>query len=88
VRVDPATSEVAITISDHGPGVPSEDRDRLFGRFERGAGRPTGEGSGLGLYVSRVLCRSMDGDLILEPPREGVGAALTITLPAEAPEES
>jgi signal transduction histidine kinase/HAMP domain-containing protein len=88
VRVDPATSVVAITISDHGPGVPNEDRDRLFGRFERGAGRPTGEGSGLGLYVSRELCRSMDGDLILEPPREGVGAALTITLPAEAPEES
>jgi hypothetical protein len=30
----------------------------------------------------------MDGDLIREPPRVGVGAALPITLPAEAPEES
>ena len=65
-----------------------DDRDRLFRRFERGAARPTGEGSGLGLYVSRELCRAMDGDLELEPPADGVGAAFTIDLPAEAPEES
>jgi signal transduction histidine kinase/HAMP domain-containing protein len=88
VSLDRERSVVAITITDHGPGVGEEDRDRLFRRFERGAGRPSGEGSGLGLYVSRELCRAMDGDLVLEPSRDGAGAALTITLPAEAPEES
>ena len=88
VRVDTTASRVSITIADHGPGVTDEDRDRLFKRFERGAERPTGEGSGLGLYVSRELCRAMNGDLVLEPTVEGTGAALTIRLPAEAPEES
>ncbi len=88
IRVDEAASRLQITIADHGPGVSEDDRERLFRRFERGAARPTGEGSGLGLYVSRELCRAMDGDLVLEPAVAGEGAALTIHLPAEAPEES
>ena len=80
--------ELAITIADHGPGVAEADRERLFRRFERGADRPTGEGSGLGLYVSRELCRAMGGDLVLEPASPDRGAAFTITLAAEAAEES
>ena len=88
IGVDGPAGDLAVTIADHGPGVPDDDRERLFGRFERGAQRPTGEGSGLGLYVSRELCRAMSGDLVLEPAAPGRGAALTIHLPAEAPEES
>jgi signal transduction histidine kinase len=90
VAVDPETELVSITIADHGAGIGDEDddRDRLFRRYERGAARPTGEGSGLGLYVSRELCRAMSGDLVLEPAVTGRGAAFTITLPAEAAEES
>jgi two-component system sensor histidine kinase KdpD len=88
IRVDEAASRITITIADHGPGISEADRERLFRRFERGEARPTGEGSGLGLYVSRELCRAMDGDLVLEPPGTAAGAALTIHLPAEAPEES
>jgi signal transduction histidine kinase len=100
VRVDVATDEAAarvtITVADGGPGIAEADRERLFLRFARGADRPTGEGSGLGLYVSRELCRAMDGDLVLEPRERSDGdgrgaargAAFTISLPAEAPEES
>ena len=67
IRIEEPASRLAITIADHGPGVGDDDRERLFRRFERGAERPTGEGSGLGLYVSRELCRAMDGDLVLAP---------------------
>ena len=88
VGIDREASRISITITDGGPGVGEADRDRLFRRFERGSERPSGEGSGLGLYVSRELCRAMDGDLVLEPSTAGTGAALTITLPAEVPEES
>jgi two-component system sensor histidine kinase VicK len=88
VVLDLATKDLMITISDRGHGVPDEDRERLFGRFERGVGRPPGEGSGLGLYASRALCQAMGGDLELEPARFGRGAAFTIKLPAEAPEET
>ncbi len=88
VGLDPDAGEMTIAIADRGPGVTEADRGRLFGRFERGTGRPAGEGSGIGLYMSRELCRAMGGDLVLEPARFGRGATFTIRLPAEAPEES
>jgi signal transduction histidine kinase len=88
VTIDEAASVLRIDIADHGPGVSDEDRGRLFRRFERGTGRPSEEGSGLGLYVARELCRTMGGDLELAPAVPGWGAVFTITLPAEVPEES
>ena len=63
------------------------DRARLFRRFERGAERTADDGSGLGLYVSRELCRAMDGDLVLEPGTAGQGASFSVYLPGEPPEE-
>jgi signal transduction histidine kinase len=88
ITLEAGSNDLLLTIADSGPGVADDDRDRLFGRFERGTDRPTGEGSGLGLYVSRELCRAMGGDLVLEPSVDGRGAAFTIRLPAEAPDES
>jgi signal transduction histidine kinase len=74
------------TIADRGQGVAAADRDRLFARFARGSERGHEEGSGLGLYVSRELCRAMGGDLELEPAEPEGGAAFTIVLPGEPPE--
>lgn len=88
VLADRDAGRLQITVADHGPGIDEPDRGRLFGRFERGADRPTGEGSGLGLYVSRGLCRAMGGDLVLEPSAPDRGAAFTVVLPAEPPEET
>lgn len=79
-------SRVRLTITDRGPGVRDADRARLFLRYERGGSTPDG-GSGLGLYVSRELCRAMDGDLVLEPTSPGFGAAFTVILPGEPGEE-
>ena len=76
-----------LTIADHGPGVTEADRARLFRRFERGADRTADDGSGLGLYVSRELCRAMDGDLVLDAGAPATGAAFTIYLPGEPPDE-
>ena len=85
VRIGPAADgrTLETTIADHGPGVRERDRDALFTRFTRGANQPSGEGTGLGLYVSRQLARTMDGDLWLEPARPGIGAAFTVALPGE-----
>ena len=60
-----------LTIADGGPGVAEADRDRLFARFARGSEPAVDGGSGLGLYVSRELCRAMAGDLVLEPAAAG-----------------
>jgi signal transduction histidine kinase/HAMP domain-containing protein len=78
--------QLAVTIWDEGPGVTEEDRDRIFERYERGAAGAGVEGTGLGLFVSRELCRTMGGDLVLEPATEGRGAAFTVTVPGEPPE--
>jgi signal transduction histidine kinase len=88
VEADEAGGRVRLTIGDHGPGVPDADRGRLFGRFVRGAENGADDGSGLGLYVSRELCRAMDGDLVLEPHLAGRGAAFSIWLPGEPPEDA
>jgi len=87
IAPDPDQARLRLTISDLGPGVAESDRSRLFRRFERGAERSADDGSGLGLYVSRELCRAMEGDLVLEPPVAGRGAAFSIYLPGEPPEE-
>jgi signal transduction histidine kinase/HAMP domain-containing protein len=86
-RVAPRPDEgrLGVTIADFGPGVRPEDRDRVFERYERGAAGAGIEGTGLGLYVSRSLCQAMGGDLVLEPPESGRGAAFTVLLPAEPP---
>ncbi|HEY7130945.1 MAG TPA: ATP-binding protein [Candidatus Limnocylindrales bacterium] len=83
-----AAPRVRLTIADHGQGVAEADRGRLFRRFERGADRTADDGSGLGLYVSRELCRAMDGDLVLEPATPGGGAAFSVYLPGEPPEDA
>jgi len=87
ISVDEAERRVRLTISDAGPGIAEADRERLFERFARGHEAGSDGGSGLGLYVSRELCRAMGGDLVLEPAAADQGAAFTIVLPGEPGDE-
>jgi signal transduction histidine kinase len=87
IEVDASRRRMLLTIGDRGPGVREEDRRRLFARFARGSDAVSDSGSGLGLYVSRELCRAMDGDLILEQSRPGVGAEFTVILLGEPADE-
>jgi two-component system OmpR family sensor kinase len=77
-----AADEVAITISDTGPGVSSEDAPRLFERFYRGkASRAADvEGFGLGLAISRALVERQGGRIAVEDTSEQ-GATFTVRLP-------
>jgi signal transduction histidine kinase len=72
-----------LTVRDAGPGVSAEQAERIFEKFER-LGRDnaggTDQGSGLGLYISRLLARAMSGDLSLASI-ECEGAAFTLELP-------
>jgi signal transduction histidine kinase/HAMP domain-containing protein len=85
IKADDTIGRLHVTIADHGPGVSEVDRARLFARFTRGASHTSGDGTGLGLYVSRQLLRAMGGELWLEPERAGMGAAFTLSLPGEPP---
>lgn len=87
VAARPAEGHVVATIRDAGPGVPDDERDRIFERYGRGGASAQVEGTGLGLYVSRSLCRAMGGDLVLEPAGGSGhgGGAFSVILPGEAP---
>jgi len=71
-----------LEVSDRGPGVPPDMRERVFERFARGAGdaAPSG-GSGLGLAIVRAVTISHGGTVELGDA-EGGGARFVITLPA------
>jgi signal transduction histidine kinase len=88
VATDDDAQRLRLTIRDGGPGVPEADRAGLFGRWVRGGESSAEDGSGLGLYVSRELCRAMDGDLVLEPATPDGGAAFSVYLPGEPAEEA
>lgn len=64
---------VTLKVSDAGPGV--SDASNLFKAFTPGS-----EGSGLGLYISREMAKSFDGDLRYVPTNEG--CCFEITVPA------
>ncbi|MFA6508136.1 MAG: HAMP domain-containing sensor histidine kinase [Treponemataceae bacterium] len=62
-----------VRVKDRGPGIKKEDRPRLFLQFERFHVAVTDAvgGTGLGLYLSRVLARRHGGDLVLEETETG-----------------
>jgi signal transduction histidine kinase len=68
-----AGSSAVITVSDSGPGVPPEQRERIFERFTQlGSDQDNrGDGVGLGLFIARELARSVGGDLTVCPDSSG-----------------
>jgi signal transduction histidine kinase len=80
------TPDVAISVSDQGPGVADEDRDLIFRRFSRGRHTSGQAGFGLGLAIGRELAERMGGQLMLEH-NAATGATFTLKMPAaQAPE--
>ncbi len=72
----------SIRIVDPGAGVPAEHRERIFDRFVRLSTARSGEGSGLGLPISRAIVRADGGELRCLP-WDG-GACFEVVLPAAA----
>ena len=73
-----------IRVIDHGPGVASEVRERIFERFVRGdskEGSAQRGGTGLGLPIVKGLIEAHAGSVTLEESPEGVGAVFRFTLP-------
>ena len=71
---------VRIAVSDEGPGIPPEWRERIFEPYSRRE-TLTARGSGIGLYAARRLAESMRGRLWCEPAPSG-GARFVLALPA------
>jgi len=54
------SGEGAVTVNDRGPGIPVDDRARIFSRFWRGKGAAT-PGAGLGLAIVNEIIRHHGG---------------------------
>lgn len=84
---DPAASDESLIIhaevADSGPGIDPHEMDRLFTAFgQTESGRRSGQGTGLGLYVTRQIVRKMGGELTAES-RPGEGTRLRFHIRAE-----
>jgi signal transduction histidine kinase len=96
VRYGPAGQNVTITtasagdewtmeVADEGPGIPADERERIFApyyRMKRDAGGPVG-GTGIGLAVVRRLVTEHGGEVQVAAA-DGAGARFVVTLPIAA----
>ena len=88
---DPDGSDLTVTISDDGPGIPEQELESVFEPFyrvEASRNRDTG-GTGLGLSIARDIVQahggSIRGDTILNPQGQAAGARFTLLLPRGTP---
>lgn len=91
LRYVPAQGRVAVTlantpravvveVSDNGPGIPADRRERVFDRFHR-EGDDRADGFGLGLSIVRQAARSHGAQVELSEPAAGTGLCVRVTVP-------
>jgi two-component system, OmpR family, sensor histidine kinase MtrB len=86
VRLWREGDQLAVAIDDAGPGVSTQDRERVFERFSRAAAsgrRQEFGGTGLGLALVREHVRAHDGTVLVEAAPSG-GARFVVRLPVAA----
>jgi signal transduction histidine kinase len=86
LTVSTASGNVGLSVEDDGPGIPSDQRDRIFERFYRGdAHKPrnkqlgSDQGSGLGLAIVQAVVRGHGGSIELAT-ETGKGSRFTLWL--------
>jgi len=74
-----------ITVTDQGPGIPSEDLDRLFDSFEKLSAQPTGgeKSTGLGLSIVKSIVDAHGGEIEVDS-EVGRGTTFIVHLPVES----
>lgn len=80
IRLRADGDSATVEVEDDGPGVPTEDVERIFERFVRldeSRARPRG-GAGLGLAIAREISRAHGGSLRVDPSPRGARFVLTI----------
>jgi signal transduction histidine kinase len=83
VHVGEAGAQLRLRVVDHGIGVKPEDRERIFGRFERAVSPRHFGGFGIGLWVARQIVEAHGGSIeVTDTP--GGGATFTVLMPRQA----
>ncbi|MEJ7782720.1 MAG: HAMP domain-containing sensor histidine kinase [Solirubrobacteraceae bacterium] len=80
--------EARLWVRDSGPGVPTDQQERIFERFARsGDNVRRSEGAGLGLAIVRAIAEAHGGRVELNS-QEGMGSVFTVVLPVHQEEEA
>lgn len=72
-----------ISVADNGPGIPQEERKKVFNKYEKATNKSirTFEGSGLGLYTAFLVVKQHGGTISINDGLDGKGVTFTISLP-------
>jgi signal transduction histidine kinase len=73
-----------LRVRDHGQGIASEDRLRIFERFVRVGATQKRGGFGIGLWIVKEICTALGGSVDVES-QLGAGSEFTVTLPRQPP---
>ena len=84
VSVQPDDTTVQLIVQDNGPGIPPDERERVFDRFYRGRDAAAG-GSGLGLAIVRQVADMHGGSVTLSAGNQASGLQALATFPAVPP---
>lgn len=87
VDVQPTGEVMQVSVEDEGPGVPPEQRERIFDKFHSADAAHATGGAGLGLYICRELVHLHGGRIWVEERPAG-GSRFCFTLPLAANNES
>jgi two-component system, OmpR family, sensor histidine kinase CiaH len=80
----PRDRSLVLEVADRGPGIPPEEREKVFQRFYRLDASRSGPGTGLGLSIARWIVTAHGGSIVLLDNRPGL--RVRVTLPAGRPE--
>ena len=80
VSLQPEDKHIALTISDNGPGIPEDERSRVFDRFYRVLGTKKG-GSGLGLSIVKSIADQHGATITIQDGLENQGCAFVVRFP-------
>jgi len=75
--------QALVTVEDHGIGIPAKDIDQLFERYYRGSNVSGIVGTGVGLYLVKMVVEVHGGEIAVEST-EGKGSKFSVRLPVKA----
>lgn len=85
VKVEPMDGFIKVKVSDTGVGISSQNQQLLFKKFqqagERVLARDVTRGTGMGLYISKLLTEAMGGKIYLESSELGKGSTFAFEIP-------
>jgi len=84
VERDPRSGGVTLAVADTGPGIPADERERVFEPFYRGAD-VVAAGTGLGLPIVRTIAHAHGASVSLGPGADGHGLRVAVAFPGAMP---